>query len=74
MVHLLDILGADLSMAIGKSKNTPLMTATARWNVRVVEYLLERGANPNVKDIYGFTAKRKAEIKSLKTIASMLDH
>ena len=50
------------------------MVTTMRWNVRVVDYLIERGANPFEKDVYGFTAKRKAEIKSLKTIASMLDH
>ena len=50
------------------------MVATMRWNVRVVEYLLERGADPFEQDVYGFTARRKAEIKSLKTIASMLDH
>ena len=46
MVHLLDMIGADLSHGIGKHKNTPLMAATARWNVRIVDYLIERGANP----------------------------
>lgn len=48
------------------------MTATGRWNVRVVDYLIERGADPFVKDKFGFTAQRKAEIKNLRTISSML--
>ena len=39
------------------------MAATARGNVRIVDYLLERQVNPFVKDIYGFTAARKAEIR-----------
>ena len=46
MVHLLDLLGANLSVGIGREKFTPLMVSTMRWNVRVVEYLLERGADP----------------------------
>ena len=72
MVHWLDVLGADLNTGVGKFKNTPLMTATVRWNVRIVDYLIERGADPTQKDIYGFTAQRKAELKQLKTISSML--
>jgi hypothetical protein len=48
------------------------MTATNRWNVRVVDYLIERGVDPTVEDTFGFTAMRKAEIKNLRTIASML--
>jgi len=43
-----------------------------RWNVRIVDYLMERGVDPNVADKFGFTAKRKAEIKNLRTISSML--
>jgi ankyrin repeat protein len=72
MVHFLDLMGADLESARGKLKNTPLMTATMRWNVRIVDYLIERGVNPLVTDKFGFTASKKAEIKNLKTIYSML--
>ena len=72
MVHLLDIYGADINGGAGKQKDTPLMTATMRWNVRIVDYLMERGVNPAVKDIYGFTASRKAKMKNLRTISSML--
>ena len=49
------------------------MTALSRWNVRIIDYLMERGVDPAVQDSYGFTAKRKASIKNLKTITSMLD-
>lgn len=72
MVHFLDLMGADLDSARGKLGNTPLMTATMRWNNRIVEYLIERGVDPYVTDKYGFTAGKKAEMKQLKTITSML--
>ena len=64
--------GANLGSGVGKFKNTPLMTALARWNVRIIDYLMERGVDPTVKDSFGFTAKRKAEIRNLRTISSML--
>ena len=72
MVHLLDLYGADLNKGAGKFKNTPLMAATGRWNVRIVDYLIERGVNPFEQDSFGFTASRKAEIKNLRTIHGMI--
>lgn len=72
MVHYLDILGASIHDSKGINGTTPLMAATGRWNVRVVDYLIERGANPFVKDTFGFTVTEKAKIKNLKTIHSML--
>ena len=45
-VHLLDMNGADLSTGQGKFKNTPLMTGVMKWNVRIIDYLLERGVDP----------------------------
>ena len=72
MVHFLDILGASLNESKGINGTTPLMAATNRWNVRIVDYLIERGADPYVKDAYGFTVTEKAKIKNLKTIHSML--
>ncbi len=39
------------------------MSATARWNVRIVDYLIERGVDPTLQDCFGFTALRKAEIR-----------
>jgi len=73
VLHCLDLHGADLSVGGGKFKNTPLMTALMRWNVRIIDYLMERGVDPNETDSFGFTAKRKAEIKNLRTISSMLE-
>jgi len=73
VLHLLDLLGADISSSKGKFQFTPLQAAESRWNVRVVDYLMERGVNPFVKDSYGFTAKEKAKLREHKTIASMLN-
>ena len=73
VLHCLDLHGADLSKGSGLHKNTPLMTALQRWNVRIIDYLMERGVDPTETDCYGFTAKRKAEIRNLRTISSMLD-
>lgn len=72
VLHALDLHGADLSLAAGKQKFSPLMTALMRWNVGVIDYLMERGVDPSVKDKYGFTAKDKAKIKQFRTIHSML--
>jgi hypothetical protein len=66
--------GADLSSGAGKFKLTPLMTAIMRWNVRMIDYLMERGVNPHEKDCYGFTAKKKAELKNLRSIHAMVDN
>ena len=52
---------------------TPLMKATNNWNVRIVDYLIERGVDPFIKDKYGFTAKDKAKLKNHRTIFAMLD-
>ena len=49
------------------------MEAQHRWDVRIVDYLMERGVDPKVKDVYGFTAKNKAKIRNLRTIHSMLE-
>jgi hypothetical protein len=48
------------------------MSALMRWNVRIIDYLMERKVNPNVKDSFGFTASQKAQIKNLRNIHSML--
>lgn len=48
------------------------MAASERWNARIVDYLLERGVDPTVKDKFGFTALRKAELRNLRTISLMI--
>ena len=60
VLHCLDLHGADLSKGGGKFNNTPLMTALLRWNVRIIDYLLERGIDAGMQDSFGFTAKKKA--------------
>ena len=72
MLHFLDMKGANLDAGAGKMNSTPMMCGVMNWNVRMIDYLMERGVDPNVKDIYGFTAVQKAKIKNYKTIHSML--
>jgi len=68
VLHFLDLKGADLSRGAGKFNNTPLMTGLMNWNVRIIDYLTERGVDPFIEDKYGFTALRKAQIKNFRTI------
>lgn len=72
VLHLLDLHGANLNNGVGRFSNTPLMSALSKWNVRIIDYLMERGVDPTVKDSFGFTARKKAEIRNLRTISSML--
>ena len=60
VLHFLDLRGADLSSGVGSMNNSPLMTGMMSWNVRIIDYLTERGVDPYVKDKFGFTALRKA--------------
>jgi len=48
VLHCLDLYGANLSRGDGKFSNTALMAALARWNVRIIDYLMERGVDPTV--------------------------
>jgi ankyrin repeat protein len=41
---------------LGKSGSVPLGVAASRGNLSLVKYLLEKGANPNLKDVDGYTA------------------
>ncbi len=72
VLHFLDLHNADLSQGAGRFNNTPLMTALSKWNVRIIDYLLERGVDSSVKDSFGFTALKKAELRNLRTISLML--
>ena len=60
VLHCLDLHGADLNSGAGKFNCTPMMSALHRWNVRIVDYLMERGVDPFIKDSFGFTVKQKA--------------
>jgi hypothetical protein len=72
VLHFLDLRGANISKAAGKFGNSPLMTGLMSWNVRIIDYLTERGVDPFVEDQFGFTALRKAKIKNFRTISSIL--
>lgn len=77
VLHYLELKGAQpecISNPSSKYDLTPLMMAVNSWNVRIVEYLVERGSNPNVRDAYGLSAKDKALIKNLHTISNILDN
>ena len=74
VLHCLDLHGADLSRGAGKFNNTPLMNAVGRWNVRIIDYLMVRGADPHVIDRFGFTALKRAQIKNLRSIQAMLSN
>ena len=73
VLHCLDLHGADLNKGAGKFNDTPMMSALHRYAVRIVDYLMERGVDPFVKDSFGFTVKQKARMKQLRTIHSMLE-
>ena len=44
------------------------MTGLMNWNVRIIDYLTERGVDPFIEDKFGFTALKKAQIKNYRTI------
>lgn len=54
----------------------PLMTAAGRGNIKVTNYLLARGADPNAADRAGFTALYSAAGSDygLSTAAALLSH
>ena len=69
----MDLNGANLSQGVGHYNITPLMAGLMNWNVRIIDYLTERGVDPFVEDKFGFTALKKSKIKNFRTITSMLE-
>ncbi|MDP1928132.1 MAG: ankyrin repeat domain-containing protein [Thiobacillus sp.] len=74
---------AQLLVENGAKVNTPsptgwypLMTAAGRGNIKVTNYLLARGADPNAADRAGFTALYSAAGSDygLSTAAALLSH
>jgi hypothetical protein len=70
-LHLLDFT-VKTFLQVVENHTTPLMATLKKWNVRIIDYLMERGVDPLVEDRFGFTIKRKAEIRQLRTIHAML--
>lgn len=52
--------GYDVDMQDPETGKTALMAAVLQGNYKIVEYLLEAGADPNIKDKYGRTALKIA--------------
>src|SRR5579859_4629611 len=48
--------GADID-ARGEDEETPLQRAIAGRKVDMIEYLLKQGADPDLKDMYGHSAR-----------------
>ena len=55
-----------------QSNRTPLMKAARYGHRTVVEYLVGRGADPNLKDAYGSTAVAYARDNRHKELADLL--
>ena len=51
---------------------TPLMWAAAEGQIEVVHYLLEKGADPLLKDVDGDTAESFAKKKNHQAVANMI--
>lgn len=52
--------GYDVNMQDPKTGKTAMMAAILQGNYKIVEYLLEAGADPNIRDKYGRTALKMA--------------
>ncbi len=63
---------ADVNSADKDDKWTPLMYAIQKQNFRLVEFLLQHGANVNHKDIDGFTPLAVAVDSNSKEIVSLI--
>lgn len=75
-IHLAKILveefGANVNTISSKYRDTPLMLASASGNELMVRYLLDKGADPNIRRPSGMTALYDAIDKDFVSIASLL--
>lgn len=73
IAKLLAHAGADIDK-INKYNETALMIASASGKKEVVEWLLEEGANPQIKDVFGETALDKSLKRKYDNITNLLKH
>lgn len=67
--------GTDVNVRVGEDGETPLMAAVACGQLGVVNYLLQQGANPNVRDEDGKTPLHEAcDIGSLPLVMALAEH
>jgi hypothetical protein len=64
--------GADPNLAWGDAGEAPLHVAARRWNVAMVERLVERGANVSLRRANGDTAHKIAQLHGNADIAAWL--
>jgi ankyrin repeat protein len=64
--------GADPNLSWGELNETPLHVAARRWTVRLVEQLVERGADVTRRRADGLTAHTLAELHGNRDIAEWL--
>ncbi|MGN0868846.1 MAG: ankyrin repeat domain-containing protein [Akkermansia sp.] len=67
--------GTDVNVRVGEDGETPLMAAVACGQLGVVNYLLQQGANPNVRDEDGKTPLHEAcDNGSLPIVMALVGH
>ena len=73
-VELVDLLiqsGADIDVADHEDHKTPLYIAAELGNANIVRYLLGRGADPQISDLFGDTPRDVAREKGFDEIESI---
>jgi uncharacterized protein len=64
--------GADVNVQSRKKEISPLVLAAVAGNVELVRMLLEHGADPNLTDIFGRSAKELAAKKGNTAVVDLL--
>lgn len=65
--------GGDINWQLQPSGLTPLMAAASNGRTDVVRFLLEKGADPNLKDVNGKTALDRAKAAGANDIVQLLN-
>jgi len=64
--------GLDLNQQLGSNGQTLLIIAAQSGNLESVKMLLEKGADPKLKDYTGLTAEAAAKVKGFHNIADYI--
>lgn len=73
IVKYLLLRGADIERTGGNSGESPLSMAVRNCSYNSLEILIERGADIERRDLYGFSAIDKAKIREFEAIGSYLE-
>lgn len=66
--------GADVNFRSKAYHSTPLMGALHTHNFDAIKYLIERGADPNIKDLEGNHLLQKYTVFNSEILKYLLDH